>query len=145
MNDMYPELAVFDTNVCLDLFVFHDAASAGLLKAIHEKTIIPVTRKDCREEWLRVLDYPALALHETEKAQSRHDFDHFIQLVDPDKRDYRLLPVCSDQDDQKFIELAYDSRASYLFTKDKALLRLSRKSLETGQFHIMPPDRWKKI
>ena len=72
---MNSKLAVLDTNVCLDLFVFHDAASAGLLKAIHEKTIIAITREDCREEWLRVLDYPKLALNESEKAQSRQDFD----------------------------------------------------------------------
>ena len=139
---MNSKLAVLDTNVCLDLFVFHDAASAGLLKAIHEKTIIAITREDCREEWLRVLDYPKLALNESEKAQSRQDFDRFIQLVNPDKRDYHLLAVCSDKDDQKFMELAYDSHASSLFTKDRALLKLARRNRKTGQFSILTPLQW---
>lgn len=141
---MNPELAVFDTNVCLDLFVFHDPASAMLLKAIHESAIVALTREDCREEWHRVLDYPKLALSDAEKAQSKREFDQFIHLVNPAKRDYRLLPLCSDTDDQKFMELAYDSRSKYLFTKDKALLRLSRRSKKNGHFNIITPAQWKR-
>lgn len=140
-----PELAVLDTNICLDLFVFHDTASAFLLKAIQEKNIIAITRDDCREEWLRVLEYPKLALSNSEKVQSRYDFDHFIHLVNPDKRDYHLLPICSDKDDQKFMELAYDSRASYLFTKDRALLKLARRSRKNGLFRILSPSQWNDI
>lgn len=139
------ELAVLDTNICLDIFVFHDSASAFLMKTIQEKNIIAITREDCREEWLRVLEYSKLALDNSEKAQSRHDFDNFIHLVNPEKRDYRLLPICSDKDDQKFMELAYDSHASYLFTKDKALLKLARKSLNKGQFRILSPAQWNGI
>lgn len=125
---MNAELAVFDTNVCLDLFVFHDPVAAVLLKAIHENTIMAITREDCRAEWCRVLDYPKLALSDTQKRQSKRQFDQFIHLVDPPKRDYRFLPLCSDPDDQKFLEAAYDSHATYLFTKDKALLKLARKN-----------------
>lgn len=139
---MNSKLAVLDTNVCLDLFVFHDVTAIGLLKAIQKKDIIPITREDCRAEWLRVLDYPALSLNESKKAQSRQDFDRFIQLVDPDKRDYRLLAVCSDKDDQKFMELAYDSRASYLFTKDKALLKLDKRNRKNGLFRILTLLQW---
>ena len=91
---------------------------------------------------LGVFDYPDQPLNESEKAQSRQDFDHFIQLVNPDKRDYHLLAVCSDKDDQKFMELAYDSHASYLFTKDRALLKLARRNRKTGQFSILTPLQW---
>lgn len=140
-----PVLAVLDTNICLDLFVFHDTASAFLLKSIQEKNIIAITREDCRDEWLHVLEYSKLALDNSGKAQSRRDFDHFIHLVNPVKRDYRLLPICNDKDDQKFMELAYDSHATYLFTKDKALLKLARRSLKNGQFHILSPSQWNGI
>jgi predicted nucleic acid-binding protein len=37
------------------------------------------------------------------------------------------LPLCSDRDDQKFLELAAASQADWLVTKDKALLKLSRR------------------
>lgn len=140
---MNAELAVFDTNVCLDLFVFHDPATETLLKAINENAIMAITREDCRTEWERVLDYPKLALSKTRIRQSRLEFDRFIHLVDLPKRDYRFLPLCSDTDDQKFLELAYDSRAKYLFTKDKALLKLARKNKKNGNFHIITPGQWK--
>ncbi len=143
MNDnMKSELAVLDTNICLDLFVFHDALSADLLKAIEEHNLIAITREDCRCEWLRVLDYPKLALDDTEKTRSRQAFDRYIRIIDPEKRDYRTLPVCRDKDDQKFMELAYDAHASCLITKDKALLKLAGKNRKNGYFAIITPDQW---
>lgn len=139
---MKSELAVLDTNICLDLFVFHDALASDLLKAIQDNTLIAITREDCRSEWLRVLDYPKLALDETEKALSKQAFDRHIRIIDPEKRDYRTLPVCRDKDDQKFMELAYDAHASCLITKDKALLKLAIKNRKNGYFTIITPDQW---
>lgn len=140
---MNTELAVFDTNVCLDLFVFHDPVAAVLVKAINENAIMAITREDCRAEWRRVLDYPKLALSDTQKMQLNLQFDQFIHLVNPPKRDYRFLPLCSDPDDQKFLETAYDAHAKYLFTKDKALLKLARKNKKNGNFNIIAPGQWK--
>ena len=139
---MKSELAVLDTNICLDLFVFHDALASDLLKAIQDNTLIAITREDCRSEWLRVLDYPKLALDETEKEVSKQAFDRHIRIIDPEKRDYRTLPVCRDKDDQKFMELAYDAHASCLITKDKALLKLAIKNRKNGYFTIITPDQW---
>ena len=141
---MNSKLAVFDTNVCLDLFVFHDPASAILLKAINENILVPITRNDCREEWHRVLDYPKLSLSDNERAQSRLEFDQLVHLIAPPGKDYRCLPLCSDKDDQKFMELAYDAGAKYLFTKDKALLKLARKNKKKGGFNIITPEQWKR-
>ena len=139
---MKSELAVLDTNICLDLFVFHDALASDLLKAIQDNTLIAITREDYRSEWLRVLDYPKLALDETEKELSKQAFDRHIRIIDPEKRDYRTLPVCRDKDDQKFMELAYDAHASCLITKDKALLKLAIKNRKNGYFTIITPDQW---
>ena len=139
---MKSELAVLDTNICLDLFVFHDALASDLLKAIQDNTLIAITREDCRSEWLRVLDYPKLALDETEKELSKQAYDRHIRIIDPEKRDYRTLPVCRDKDDQKFMELAYDAHASCLITKDKALLKLAIKNRKNGYFTIITPDQW---
>jgi hypothetical protein len=49
-------------------------------------------------------------------------FDSLITVVAPDSKPVRL-PVCSDRDDQKFLELARDAGAAILVTKDKALLK----------------------
>ena len=49
---------------------------------------------------------------------------------------------CTDPDDQKFIDLAISSHAHTLVTRDKALLRLSRKALERHGVRIRRPDTW---
>ena len=138
-------LAVLDTNVCLDLFVFRDPAIKPFHDAIKADTFHAITREDCREEWLRVLDYPKLNLDLTEKERSKLEFDKLIQLIEPKKQDYHLLPICSDKDDQKFMELAFDARARVLITKDKALLKLARKNTRNGFFRIISPDQWKQL
>ncbi len=135
-------LVVLDTNICLDLFVFHDPSCRELYEALNTQTISAVTREDCREEWLRVLDYPALSLCDSQKNRSKIEFDQTVHIVCCEKRDYRTLPVCSDKDDQKFMELAYDARANWLITRDKALLKLARKNKKNGYFDIIAPRQW---
>jgi len=53
------------------------------------------------------------------------------------------LPVCTDKDDQKFLELARDASADILITKDKALLKLARRTAKAGMFQIMLPEKWR--
>ena len=134
---------VIDTNVCLDLFVFHDPRWAELLTALESGAVRAVTRADCRDEYLAVLHYPHLPIDDSTRAQSEERFDALIRLVEPDAKLVRL-PVCTDKDDQKFLELARDAGASVLITKDKALLKLGRKTAQAGMFRIMVPELWLK-
>ena len=80
-----------------------------------------------------------------QKERSKLEFDELIQLIEPKKQDYHLLPICSDKDDRKFMELAFDARAHVLITKDKALLKLARKNTRNGFFRIISPDQWKQL
>lgn len=137
------KLIVLDTNVCLDLFVFHDPRWAPLLAALESGSVQAVTRADCRAEYLIVLHYPHLPLDDTTRAQAEARFDALIRVVAPDSRALRL-PVCSDRDDQKFLEIARDAGASTLVTKDKALLKLARRTARENLFRIMPPEAWVK-
>jgi len=50
---------------------------------------------------------------------------------------------CTDEDDQKFIDLAISAGAHTLVTRDKALLRLARKALERHGVRICSPEAWK--
>lgn len=137
---------VLDTNVCLDLFVFHDPRWAPLLGALKDGTVTAVTRDDCRMEWLIVLDYPHLPLDSASKTQSAAEFDALITCLSmPELTGQAVvrLPLCSDPDDQKFLELARDAKADILLTKDKALLKLARKNAKAGMFKIMTPEAWK--
>jgi putative PIN family toxin of toxin-antitoxin system len=141
---MIPKRVVLDTNVCLDLFVFHDMRWNLLLAALRNGKIEAVTRADCRTEWLIVLDYPHLPLDSISKAHSAAEFDALVTCLPasvPALADVRL-PVCKDKDDQKFLELARDAHADVLITKDKALLKLAKRTARAGLFAIMPPDAW---
>jgi len=135
---------ILDTNVCLDLFVFHDPRWAPLLAALETGTVHAVTRADCRDEYRIVLHYPHLPLDDASRLQAEERFDALIRVVAPESKAVRL-PVCTDRDDQKFLEIARDAGATILVTKDKALLKLARKAEREGLFRIMLPEAWIKL
>ena len=90
-----------------------------------------------------MLHYPHLPLDEASRPLSAARFDALIKVVAPDAKPVRL-PVCTDKDDQKFLEVARDAGADILITKDKALLKLARKTAQAGLFRIMLPEAWVK-
>jgi putative PIN family toxin of toxin-antitoxin system len=138
---MIPKRLVLDTNVALDLFVFNDPRWDALLQALESGAVEAVTRADCRNEWLHVLDYPHLPLDAERRAEAIARFDALIRQ-DSAAPGATPLPCCSDGDDQKFLELARDSQASALITKDKALLKLARRIAKAGMFRILTPQAW---
>jgi len=138
---MIPNRLVIDTNVLLDLFVFHDPRWNGLLDALRSGAIQGVTREDCRQEWLHVLQYPHLPLDDDKRQAAMTEFDALIEISHATAAP-APLPVCSDRDDQKFLELARDAQAAVLVTKDKALLKLARRTAKAGMFRILTPQAW---
>ena len=132
---------VLDTNVCLDLFVFRDVHTLPLLQALETGAISAVTGSTCRDEWLLVLHYPHLKLDPVRRLQVTQEFDRYIRCIAPPELGQRL-PVCSDKDDQKFLQIARDAKAQHLLTKDKALLKLARKTAQAGLFTILLPQAW---
>ena len=58
----------------------------------------------------------------------------------PDKVAAHALPRCGDPDDQKFLELAWHTRARYLLTRDQALLKLAPRVAKLGCFEVMAPQ-----
>jgi putative PIN family toxin of toxin-antitoxin system len=136
---------VLDTNVCLDLFVFRDPLCSHLLAAMRSGAVRAVTREDCREEWLRVLHYPQLPIDDQLRPTVSDAFDALIQLLPPEAStigEDTCLPRCGDPDDQKFLELAFASQARWLLSKDKELLKLDRRTSNTGLFSIRLPQLW---
>lgn len=137
-----PPVLVIDTNVCLDLFVFQDPRWAQLLRALEQGLVQAVTRHDCRMEWLVVLGYRQLKLDEAQRAACSAAFDALIRCDDFPNTSGILLPRCSDRDDQKFLEVARDAKATVLISKDKAVLKLARKTAQAGLFKILTPQAW---
>lgn len=132
---------VIDTNVCLDLFVFKDPRWAALLSALETGAVEAVTRADCRDEYNIVLHYKHLPLDDDSRPLAAARFDTLIRVVAPAESGVRL-PVCTDRDDQKFLEVARDAQAAVLITKDKALLKLAKRLTKAGMFKVVVPEKW---
>jgi putative PIN family toxin of toxin-antitoxin system len=136
---------VIDTNVCLDLFVFRDPRWVRLMAALQSGEVEAVTRADCRLEWQMVLHYSHLPVTDGSRSAFNAEFDALITCLTSEALTARTdirLPICTDRDDQKFLELALGAHASTLITKDKALLKLARKTAKAGLFAIIPPQAW---
>jgi len=123
--------------------VFRDPRWRDLLAALKKRSVEAVTREDCRMEWLAVLEYSYLPLDNASRPAAAAEFDALIACLPPDRLQPRSeirLPICRDPDDQKFLELARDAKAHALITKDKALLKLARKTARVGLFGIIRPE-----
>jgi len=136
---------VLDTNVCLDIFLFHDAQSAALHVAMREGRVQAVTRADCRAEWLRVLHYPQVPVSAEARPGIEAAFDVLVRCL-PDELATPVpdvqLPRCADPDDQKFLELAQAAGARWLISKDNELLKLAPRCARDGLFWIGLPQAW---
>lgn len=135
---------VLDTNVWLDLLLFQDPRAATLAAALRDGRVVAVTSAECRAEWLQVLGYPRLQLDEDRRAGLVQAFDSLAQPL-PDAapaREPTLLPRCADRDDQKFLQLAFDSGARWLLSRDRDVLALGRRTARAGWFEIVTPQAW---
>ncbi len=142
---MIPNRIVIDTNVCLDLFVFRDPRWAALMAALESGAVEAVTRADCRMEWQMVLHYSHLPITDESRPAINAQFDALITCMAPESLSPRTdirLPICTDKDDQKFLELALGANAAMLISKDKAVLKLARKTAKLGLFSIIAPQAW---
>jgi putative PIN family toxin of toxin-antitoxin system len=124
---------VIDTNVALDLLVFDDPASAALAAALAAGELQWIATAAMRDELERVLGYPLIAARLAaggrEAAQVLADFDRRslrIDAVPP-----RARPVCSDPDDQIFIDLAV-AEGARLVSKDRAVLSMKKRLAALG-------------
>ncbi len=138
---------VLDTNVVLDWIVFNDA-SVEPLKAAHAAgKLTLVSRADCLEELRRVLAYPNFKLSTENQAQVLLDYRALLgpSGILPEEaypeRLFSHLPQCKDPDDQKFLEVAVQSGAATLISKDKRLLELNRRRQQTG-VEICTPNQF---
>ena len=123
---------VLDTNIVLDLYIFSDPRCDALRLALREKRLQWISTQVMRDELERVLAYthlqPRMAFYQVTVVQVLAQFDATAQLVDTAPR---AVYVCKDEDDQKFIDLAVQHRAS-LVSKDKAVLCMRKRLSNLG-------------
>lgn len=133
---------VLDTNIVLDLLIFNDPRCAALRAALAQKNLHWIAQAQMRDELERVLTYthllPRMAFYQTTAAQVLQQFDAGVEIVAPA---LRAVYICKDADDQKFIDLAVQHRAT-LVSKDKAVLCM-RKRL--ASLDVTVTSQWNKL
>jgi len=132
---------VLDTNVVLSLWMFEDPSLAYLRAAVESGALRPVSREDCLEELTRVLAYSQFKQTPERQAEIAATYRALCQLVEPADPPACELPKCLDRDDQKFLEVARDSGAQALLSRDKLVLKLGRRPVIAARFAIIPPER----
>jgi predicted nucleic acid-binding protein len=131
---------VLDTNIALDLLVFDDPSVRPLAAKLECGLLRWIATQAMRDELGRVLAY----VHIAARMQARGllasgvlvDFDRHAQLVEAPQK---ALLICSDPDDQKFIDLAVAHRCM-LLSKDAAVLAMARRlaAVRVSAAAVMP-------
>ena len=123
---------VIDTNCVLDLWVFQDAGMTPLRAALAQGAVRWRATPGMRDELARVLAYPQivprLALPGRGAADVLRAFDQFARI---EAAALRCAVRCRDEDDQPFIDLAVQWRAT-LFSKDARVTGLARRLAPLG-------------
>jgi predicted nucleic acid-binding protein len=132
---------VLDTNVVLGWLVFSDPRLTPLAAAVEAGQLRWLACPRMRAELALTLSYPALGKWKPDSERTLASFDRWAQLL-PDPPAPQASPLlCSDPDDQVFIELALAHQAAWLLTRDRALLKLKRRAAGRG-LQIAPPESW---
>lgn len=141
--DGLPTPVVLDTNVVLDWKVFAAPRAAALRRALDSGRLAPVASPDTLAELRDVLERPMGVRWDPERERTLSEWSllaaEFTVRPEPIPRRHDLH--CSDPSDQKFLELALHAGVGWLLTRDKALLRLHRRSQALG-LAIVQPERW---
>ena len=118
---------VLDTNILLDIFVFHDERAANLKQAIVDGTIPAVASQKTLFEFAEVISRPLFNLDEVTQVAILNQWQSIAQQHD----DSSLATApwkCQDPDDQIFLDLAYQFRPAILISKDNALLHIASRA-----------------
>jgi len=141
-----PAAVVLDTNVVLDWLLFRDTRCAGLAGPLRSGHWRWHATPSMRGELASVVRRPALQRWAPDCEHILSIFDSLTNLCDeaPSAAGATGRLRSNDPDDQKFIDLAVSVKATWLFSRDRALLRLARPAQGLG-IRILTPARWQQL
>ena len=114
---------VLDTNTVLSALLLVSGRLVPLRTAWQSGEVTPLLCAQTVEELLRVLAYPKLKLTPEEREELLADYLPYGEVVSPWKSKPKV-PVCRDERDQVFLDLAAVGAAHWLVTGDRDLLNL---------------------
>lgn len=144
---------VIDTNALLDILFWKDPGVVALEAALRSGTLVALRSQATMVELLDVLVRPQFAGSIEAALPLVHEAYRLTMPVDnallaPTSATVTgtLAPaVCLDPDDQKFLDLAFVARATFLVSKDKLVLKAAKKLHKFGLLSGTPLDFAEKI
>ena len=133
---------VLDTNVVLDLLLFHDPECVPLQNALQNGSVCWVATSAMRSELEHVLARGSLDAWGSDPSRLSRQWDRLcVEVPAPLPRGAEGRFRCTDPDDQKFIDLALACGARWLVSRDRAVLKLARRLGERG-IEVVAPGGW---
>jgi len=142
LTDRTPPLAlVVDTNVVLDWLVFRDPSSLPLAAAIGDRRHRWIATAAMRQELEHVLTRGNLERWQPDVASILATWDKLSVAVEAPVSPPVNPLRCTDPDDQKFLDLALQTGADALLSRDRAVLKLAGRARPLG-LRILTPATW---
>jgi predicted nucleic acid-binding protein len=139
---------VLDTHVWLDWLVFEDPGIVPIRNAVGTGRGEVYVDAVCEAELARVLarGFAKRTLDAQAQAACIAQCRRLAKRIDAavPQAQRAQLPVCSDPDDQKFLEAALAAGAQFLITKDRALLVMAKKRTRLP-FRILTPAEFRTL
>jgi hypothetical protein len=126
----------------MDWMVFKNQSVAPLILAVQSQTLIWIGLAAMKAELLHVLGRGIAASYDPDLVFIEQEFARWCRLIDREPLPAIRL-VCRDKDDQMFIDLALAEQASFLISRDRAVLALAKRARRVG-LAIMTPEAWLK-
>jgi len=136
-----PAEAVIDSNAVLDWLLFQDASAQAMGQAVIDGRLRWIGTAAMADELADVLARPAFDRWNDRRGAVACALHRHCHRVTPPLPPASGRLWCTDSDDQMFIDLAQCRRAPWLFSRDKALLSLSRRARSCG-LQICTPAHW---
>ena len=122
---------IFDTNVLLDIFVFHDFRAIHLKDALLNQTLDAHASEQTLEELTEVIARPLFSLSQGDQERIVLEWRSLAKMI-KDEDIVKAPWECNDKDDQVFLDLAYTAKPCVILSKDNEVLRLASRAAKEG-------------
>ena len=130
-------IVILDTNALLDWRVFKDPAAHPIAEAVISGRMRWLACSLMEQEWHQVWPRSYFKAWQPDPKLTLTVFKHAEFVDEPPRCALR----CKDPDDQVFIDLAMHVGATWLFSKDAALLKLARRARRSG-VNVLSLQSW---
>ena len=133
---------VLDTNVVMDWLVFRNPGSTAWIAAIEHRSVRWLASDAMRDELAHVLARGIGIAKQADLGAVWTAWAVHCTITPPPSLTGAATRIrCADPDDQKFVDLALGCGTRWLVSRDRAVLRLAKRTRALG-LDILTPEQW---